>query len=209
MDRTCPNGRWNISERIRAIHRSRKVCGNAQHRVSGGVLHTRLTPWQCSDTTYVIWVGGHFAERWNAWHRDRRSSAGSQRGSSHRKPSGGLSRSSDRPGTTNFHLPASVGAPRWAARRHGMSGIERDNPSLKGVLPKDYARPALDMQRLGQLIDLVTNIKAGDADSRFIRQLWTVRGVALKARVTRPGAGIVGRTSTGVLSQVQRAPRYR
>ena len=32
--------------------------------------------------------------------------------------------------------------------------IERDNPSLKGVLPKDYARPALDKQRLGQLIDL-------------------------------------------------------
>src|SRR5262245_15096189 len=47
-----------------------------------------------------------------------------------------------------------------------MAGIERDNPSLKGVLPKDYARPALDKQRLGQLIDLVTNIKVGDADSR-------------------------------------------
>jgi len=39
-----------------------------------------------------------------------------------------------------------------------MSGIERDNPSLKGVLPKDYARPALDKQRLGQLIDLISNI---------------------------------------------------
>jgi type I restriction enzyme M protein len=47
-----------------------------------------------------------------------------------------------------------------------MSGIERDNPTLKGVLPKDYARPALDKQRLGQLIDLVTNIKVGDAESR-------------------------------------------
>jgi type I restriction enzyme M protein len=35
-----------------------------------------------------------------------------------------------------------------------MSGIERDNPSLKSVLPKDYARPGLDKQRLGQLIDL-------------------------------------------------------
>ena len=31
-----------------------------------------------------------------------------------------------------------------------MAGIERDNPALKGVLPKDYARPALDKQRLGQ-----------------------------------------------------------
>ena len=47
-----------------------------------------------------------------------------------------------------------------------MSGIERDNPSLQGVLPKDYARPALDKQRLGQLIDLVSNIKIGDAESR-------------------------------------------
>jgi type I restriction enzyme M protein len=47
-----------------------------------------------------------------------------------------------------------------------MSGTERDNPSLKGVLPKDYARPALDKQRLGQLIDLISNIKVGDADAR-------------------------------------------
>ncbi|MBN2140855.1 MAG: SAM-dependent DNA methyltransferase [Desulfovibrionaceae bacterium] len=47
-----------------------------------------------------------------------------------------------------------------------MAGIERDNPSLKGVLPKDYARPALDKQRLGQLIDLVSNIRIGDAESR-------------------------------------------
>jgi len=44
-----------------------------------------------------------------------------------------------------------------------MELIEKDNPSLKGVLPKDYARPALDKQRLGQLIDLVSNIKlSGD-----------------------------------------------
>jgi type I restriction enzyme M protein len=47
-----------------------------------------------------------------------------------------------------------------------MGGIERDNPALKGVLPKDYARPALDKTRLGQLIDLVSNIKVGDQASR-------------------------------------------
>ena len=47
-----------------------------------------------------------------------------------------------------------------------MAGIERDNPALKGVLPKDYARPALDKERLGQLIDLISNIKIGDEDSR-------------------------------------------
>jgi type I restriction enzyme M protein len=47
-----------------------------------------------------------------------------------------------------------------------MAGIERDNPALKGVLPKDYARPSLDKQRLGQLIDLVSNIRVGDEASR-------------------------------------------
>ena len=47
-----------------------------------------------------------------------------------------------------------------------MSGIERDNPALKDVLPKDYARQALDKQRLGQLIDLISNIRVGDAESR-------------------------------------------
>ena len=47
-----------------------------------------------------------------------------------------------------------------------MSAIERDNPALKDVLPKDYARPALDKQRLGQLIDMITNIKVGDEDAR-------------------------------------------
>ncbi len=47
-----------------------------------------------------------------------------------------------------------------------MAALERDNPSLKGVLPKDYARPALDKTRLGQLIDLVSNIRVGDEESR-------------------------------------------
>ncbi|MCC6796981.1 MAG: SAM-dependent DNA methyltransferase [Candidatus Hydrogenedentes bacterium] len=47
-----------------------------------------------------------------------------------------------------------------------MAGIERDNLSLKGVLPKDYARPALDKTRLGQLIDLISNIRIGDKESR-------------------------------------------
>jgi type I restriction enzyme M protein len=47
-----------------------------------------------------------------------------------------------------------------------MAGIERDNPALKGVLPKEYARPALDKTRLGSLIDLITNIRVGDAAAR-------------------------------------------
>jgi len=36
-----------------------------------------------------------------------------------------------------------------------MIAIERDNPSLKGVLTKDYARPQLDKTQLGKLIDLL------------------------------------------------------
>ena len=47
-----------------------------------------------------------------------------------------------------------------------MAAIERDNPALKDVLPKDYGRPALDKQRLGQLIDMVGNIRVGDAEAR-------------------------------------------
>src|SRR5690606_7197601 len=47
-----------------------------------------------------------------------------------------------------------------------MAGIERDNPALKGVLPKDYARPALDKTRLGQIIDLISNIRVGDEEAR-------------------------------------------
>ena len=47
-----------------------------------------------------------------------------------------------------------------------MAAIERDNEGLKDVLPKDYARPALDKTRLGQLIDLVSNIRVGDEEAR-------------------------------------------
>ncbi|MDO9244502.1 MAG: type I restriction-modification system subunit M N-terminal domain-containing protein, partial [Rhodocyclaceae bacterium] len=67
-----------------------------------------------------------------------------------------------------FWVPADA---RWsylqaAAKQPGigkivddaMVAIERDNPRLKGVLPKDYARPGLDKQRLGELIDLIATI---------------------------------------------------
>ena len=47
-----------------------------------------------------------------------------------------------------------------------MAEIERNNKALKGVLPKDYARPALDKSRLGQIIDLVSNINVGNEDAR-------------------------------------------
>ena len=47
-----------------------------------------------------------------------------------------------------------------------MAAIEVDNPALRDVLPKDYGRPALDKQRLGQLIDLISNIRLGDQEAR-------------------------------------------
>ncbi|MFH0801328.1 MAG: class I SAM-dependent DNA methyltransferase [bacterium] len=47
-----------------------------------------------------------------------------------------------------------------------MVAIERDNKTLKGVLHKDYARPSLDKQRLGELIDLIGTIGMGSAESR-------------------------------------------
>lgn len=68
-----------------------------------------------------------------------------------------------------FYVPPSA---RWGFIQHqraklpsigkdiddAMDAIEKDNPSLKGVLPKDYARPSLDKKRLGELVDLIGNI---------------------------------------------------
>jgi type I restriction enzyme M protein len=48
----------------------------------------------------------------------------------------------------------------------GMVAIERDNPTLKNILPKDFARPTLDKIRLGELIDLVSGIGLGSSENR-------------------------------------------
>ena len=47
-----------------------------------------------------------------------------------------------------------------------MRAIEKDNESLKGVLPKDYARPALNKMMLGELIDLLSGIALGDGNDK-------------------------------------------
>jgi type I restriction enzyme M protein len=47
-----------------------------------------------------------------------------------------------------------------------MEVIERDNPSLKGVLPTNYSRPSLDKQRLGELIDLIGSITVGTDEAK-------------------------------------------
>lgn len=48
----------------------------------------------------------------------------------------------------------------------GMEAIEKENPSLKGVLPKEYGKPSLDKRLLGEVIDLISTIGLGDAESR-------------------------------------------
>ncbi|MCC7111055.1 MAG: SAM-dependent DNA methyltransferase [Deltaproteobacteria bacterium] len=47
-----------------------------------------------------------------------------------------------------------------------MIAVEKDNPSLKGALPKVYARPDLDKQRLGELVDLFANLGLGDKQNK-------------------------------------------
>lgn len=39
-----------------------------------------------------------------------------------------------------------------------MDAIEQENKTLKGILPKTYARPEMDKRRLGEVVDLFTNI---------------------------------------------------
>jgi len=47
-----------------------------------------------------------------------------------------------------------------------MIAIDRDNPRLRGVLPKEYAKPSLGSTRLGAIVDLVNGIGLGDAEAR-------------------------------------------
>lgn len=49
---------------------------------------------------------------------------------------------------------------------NAMIAIERENKALKGVLPKDYARPELDKTRLGEIVDLFSSIEVGDSKSQ-------------------------------------------
>ena len=102
------------------------------------------------------------------------------------------------------------GEPRWAhlkaqARQSTigltvnqvMAAIERDNPALK-VLPRDYARLALDKQRLGQLIDLVSNIRVGDEDARSRDVLGRVyEYFSRSSRTRRTGRAASSFPSTG------------
>lgn len=76
-----------------------------------------------------------------------------------------------------FFIPVEA---RWnviAARSHtaeigqviddAMHAIERDNEKLRGVLPSNYARQELDKRRLGEVVDLFTNIPFSDQESEY------------------------------------------
>ncbi|NNN15450.1 MAG: SAM-dependent DNA methyltransferase [Acidimicrobiaceae bacterium] len=47
-----------------------------------------------------------------------------------------------------------------------MDAVEVENPSLRGVLPKNFARPSLDVRRLGELVDLIAGLRLGGAEHR-------------------------------------------
>jgi len=65
------------------------------------------------------------------------------------------------------HLKASAPQPIIGSIvDEAMTAIERDNPSLKGVLPKDFARPNLDKIALGRLVNMVSDIALGSAADR-------------------------------------------
>jgi len=49
---------------------------------------------------------------------------------------------------------------------NAMDELERENTSLRGVLPKNYSRPALDKRSLGELIDLIGSIPFYDKENK-------------------------------------------
>ena len=74
-----------------------------------------------------------------------------------------------------FFVPAGARWSEIAAKAHtpeigtviddAMRAIEKENKRLKDILPKNFARPELDKRRLGDVVDLFTNIKMLDHSS--------------------------------------------
>jgi type I restriction enzyme M protein len=68
-----------------------------------------------------------------------------------------------------------------------MEAIERDNPSLKGVLPKDFARPGLDKSTLGRLVNLVSGVQFGRPEDHANDSLGKVYEYFLKQFASAEG----------------------
>jgi len=71
-----------------------------------------------------------------------------------------------------------------------MTAIERENPSLKGVLPKNYSRPDLDKHRLGELIDIISGIDLKPSPGASRHPLPEGEG---KGKLPSPGSSPFGR----------------
>ncbi len=70
-----------------------------------------------------------------------------------------------------------------------MAAIEKENPILKGVLPKDYSRPALDKHRLGELVDIIGNVDLQAKKSGVKDPLGRVYEYFLKKFASAEGKG--------------------
>ncbi len=81
-----------------------------------------------------------------------------------------------------------------------MIAIERDNPILRDVLPKEYARQALDQTRLGQVIDLISDIRIGDAEARAQDVLGRSMSIFWDSSHWRKDAGAANSTRRAVSS---------
>ncbi len=97
-----------------------------------------------------------------------------------------------------------------------MAAIERDNPSLKGVLPKDLRPPGLDKQRLGQLINLVSDIGLGSPADRakdILGRVYEYFLVAVRQRRGQEGRpvlhAVARRARAGRDARALQGPRLR
>ena len=70
-----------------------------------------------------------------------------------------------------------------------MDAIEQENTTLKGVLPKNYARPGVDVQSLGKLIDLISSIGLGSAEHQARDTLGRVYEYFLSRFASAEGKG--------------------
>jgi len=70
-----------------------------------------------------------------------------------------------------------------------MDAIERENASLKGVLPKIYALPNLDKTILGKLVDLISGIGLGSAEDQAKDTLGRVYEYFLSRFASSEGKG--------------------